>query len=81
MKASSRSPTHSPDIIPTDFFLFLRAKLDLAGLLLSQECFKASWDLIVQIIAKDKFAHNGGRWTAAKSMFKFAVTRTRKVLK
>jgi hypothetical protein len=48
-------PPYSLDITPTNFFLFPRVKLELAGLSLSQDSFKTSWVGVLQTIAKDEF--------------------------
>jgi hypothetical protein len=43
------------NIVPADFFLCQRVKLELARLSLFQESFKTSCDGVVQIIAVDEF--------------------------
>ncbi len=49
-------PPYPLDIIPVDFFLFPSVKSELAGLLLSQDNFKTSWEGVMRTINKDEFA-------------------------
>ncbi len=46
--------SYFPDLIPVDFVLFLRVKSELAGVMLSQDTFKNSWEGVVGTITKDE---------------------------
>jgi hypothetical protein len=55
-------PSYSPDPALADFFLFPRVKAELAGLTLTQETFKNTWEGVVRCIAKEAFAASFRRW-------------------
>ncbi len=72
--------THVPslyllDISPADFFLFPRVKLELAGLLLSQESFKKIWVGSSGLLPGTNLSLPfGGGWNAAKSASRSTAT-------
>jgi hypothetical protein len=41
-------PPHMPAIAPAVFFLYRRVKMELAGISLSQESIKTSWDGVIE---------------------------------
>jgi histone-lysine N-methyltransferase SETMAR len=46
-------PPYSPDLTPADFFLFRKVKEELAGLYLTQDSLKSSWEGVLRTIAED----------------------------
>jgi hypothetical protein len=71
-----------PDITPAGFFLYKRAKLELAGISLSQDSFKTSSEGVVHPSPKtSSLTPFGGGWTAVKSAFKSVVNWHKKVPK
>ena len=55
-------PPYSPDLAPADFFLFLKLKMELAGLTLSKETFKREWEGVCRTLSKDDFATAFSKW-------------------
>ena len=55
-------PPYSPDLAPADFFLFPKVKMELAGMTLTQETFKNTWEGVIRTIAKEDFATAFWRW-------------------
>jgi hypothetical protein len=49
-------PPYSPDLAPADFFLFRKVKEQLAGLNLTQESLKSTWEGVMCTIGEDEFA-------------------------
>jgi hypothetical protein len=47
---------HLPHLAPADFFLFPKVKSELAGISLTQDTFKTTWEELVCRITKDEFA-------------------------
>jgi hypothetical protein len=75
-------PFYSTDIASTDFFLFPRAKSELAGLAFPQESFKTSCRGSSKPSPKTSpLTPFGGRWTTSKSSSKSVVSRPKKVPK
>jgi histone-lysine N-methyltransferase SETMAR len=52
----------SPNLAPTDFFLFLKVKRELAGLTLNQKTFKKEWKEAVRTLLAADFATAFSRW-------------------
>jgi hypothetical protein len=77
-KTVPHSP-YLPDLAPADFFLFSRVKEKLAGLTLTQESFKNSWEGVVRSIAKKDYAaaFSADR-SGAESAFGSAATMLKK---
>jgi histone-lysine N-methyltransferase SETMAR len=55
-------PPYSPDLAPADYFLFPRVKKELAGLTMTQDTFKKSWEGAVKSLAAADFAEAFRRW-------------------
>jgi histone-lysine N-methyltransferase SETMAR len=55
-------PPYSPDLVPPDYFLFPRVKVELAGLTLTQDTFKKEWEWAVRSITAADFAEAFRRW-------------------
>jgi histone-lysine N-methyltransferase SETMAR len=55
-------PPYSPDLAPADYFLFRRVKEELAGLRLTPETLKNTWEGVVRSIGVDEFAAAFRRW-------------------
>ena len=55
-------PLYLPDFAPVDFFLFTKAKKQLAGLSLTQESLKKTWGGVSRTIIVDEFAAAFRRW-------------------
>jgi histone-lysine N-methyltransferase SETMAR len=53
---------YSPDLAPADYFLFRRMKEELAGIRLTPETLKKTWDGVTRSIGVDKFAAAFRRW-------------------
>jgi histone-lysine N-methyltransferase SETMAR len=53
---------YSPNLAPTDYFLFPRVKRELAGLTLTQDTFKKEWEGAVRSITTADFAEAFRRW-------------------
>jgi hypothetical protein len=53
---------YSPDLAPADFFLFRRVKEELAGIRLTPESLKKSWEGVLRTIGADEFAAAFRRW-------------------
>jgi hypothetical protein len=71
-----------PDLAPADFFLFRNVKEELAGLHLTPEILKSTWEGVVRTIAKDEFAVLFRHWfECCESVSASAVTMSRKVEK
>jgi hypothetical protein len=51
-----------PDIVPADFFLFPRVKLELVGFSLSQDSFRRKWVGVMKTIAEDEIATALWQW-------------------
>ncbi len=49
-------PPYLPDLAPADFFLFRRVKEELAGIRLTPETLKKTWDGVTRSIGLDEFA-------------------------
>jgi hypothetical protein len=47
--------SYLPDLAPADFFLFLKAKSELAGLSLTQGSFQKTWAGVVLKITEEEF--------------------------
>ncbi len=48
-------PPYSPDLAPADFFLFEKVKKELAGMTLTRETFKMTWDGFSRTVGKQGF--------------------------
>jgi histone-lysine N-methyltransferase SETMAR len=55
-------PPYSPDLAPADFFLFPKLKMQLAGLTLTQDTFKNTWEGVIRTLSKEDFATAFRRW-------------------
>jgi hypothetical protein len=53
---------YSPDLTPTDFFLFLMLKKELSGLTLTFTEFKSMWEGVIRTITEDDFTRAFVRW-------------------
>lgn len=55
-------PPYSPDLAPADFFLCRKVKEELAGLTLSTETLKTTWEGVISTIGEEEFAAAFRRW-------------------
>ncbi len=55
-------PPYLPDLAPTNFFLFLKVKKELAGLTLTRESFKKDWEGAVRTLSAADFAEVFRQW-------------------
>jgi len=55
-------PPYSPDLAPADFFLFKKVKEELAGLTLTQQSLKKTWEGVTRGITAEEFAAAFRRW-------------------
>lgn len=55
-------PPYSPDLAPADFFYFPKMKEMLAGLTLTSESFKRTWERLSRTISEDDFSAAFQRW-------------------
>jgi len=55
-------PPYSPDLAPADFFLFPKVKLELAGISMTKDTFKSTWERAIKSLTKDDFATAFQRW-------------------
>ena len=55
-------PPYFPNLIPADFFLFLKLKRELAGLTLTMDEFKKKWEGFSRTLTKDNFTMPFQRW-------------------
>ena len=55
-------PPYSPDLAPADFFLFRKVKEELAGLSLTADSLKQTWEGVIRGIAAEDFATAFQRW-------------------
>jgi hypothetical protein len=42
-------------MLPEDYFLFLRARVELGAIYMTQEAFQKAWDGVLRTIAKEDF--------------------------
>ena len=55
-------PPYLPDLAPADFFLFPKVKEQLAGITLTQQSFRSTWDRVLKTISAAEFATAFLRW-------------------
>ena len=55
-------PPYLPDLAPADFFLFPKVKEQLAGITLTQQSFRSTWDRVLKTISTAKFTTAFLRW-------------------
>ena len=55
-------PLYSPDFTLADFFLFPKVKEQLAGITLTQQSFRSTWDQVLKTISAAEFATAFLRW-------------------
>ena len=55
-------PPYSPDLAPADFFLFPKVKEQLAGITLTRQSFRSTWDRVLKTISAAEFATAFLRW-------------------
>ena len=55
-------PPYSPDLAPAGFFLFPKVKEQLAGITLTQQSFRSTWDRVLTTISAAEFATAFLRW-------------------
>jgi hypothetical protein len=52
----------SPNLIPTDFFLFPKIKNKLAGNSITEDSYKRAWEGVVRTQRKDDFTKDFQKW-------------------
>jgi hypothetical protein len=55
-------PFHSPGVVPLDYFLFPRVKVELAVLSRTQETPQKAWDRVLRTVAKEDFVAAFQQW-------------------
>ena len=55
-------PPYSPDLAPADFFLFPKVKEQLAGITLTQQSFRSTWDRVLKTISGAELVTAFLRW-------------------